>query len=237
MDQRVLKIENHIECRILERVNRFVVKIQLKEKHCDAYINNTGRLYEFLLNGRKAFCIKTDKRGKTDYRLFSVEESGYGAIIDTNLQMKVFEELLKMGLISWLEGCSIKKRNIRLGDSLIDYLIDCNGKEVYLEVKSAALREGNYAMYPDCPSLRGRRHIKDLIDYAKKGERTIILFIAALPCVKAFKPYKSGDEEVYDLLKRADRLGVEIRSIGIYYNPDDSFVYLFNPDLKIALTQ
>jgi len=80
-----------------------------------------------------------------------------GALIDNQLQMKAFEKSLEANLIPWLLGCHILKRNAKLGASRIDYLLDCNGKKVYLEVKSAVLREGDYAMYPDCPSDRGRK--------------------------------------------------------------------------------
>jgi len=58
-------------------------------------------------------------------------------------------------------------------------------------------------MYPDCPSLRGQRHVKDLIDYVKKGGKGMIVFIAALPNVIAFKPNKKGDIKIHELLKKS----------------------------------
>lgn len=235
MMERIIRVENPIECSIVKRVNRFVVEICLKGKHYRAHINNTGRLHEFLVEGRKGFCVRNARPGKTDYRLFSIEEGDLGAIIDTQLQMRTFERALEMVLIPWLKGCSVMRRNARLGGSLIDYLLECNGGEVYLEVKSAALREGECAMYPDCPSSRGRKHIGELADHVKEGGRGIILFIGALPGVRAFRPNRDADPELYDLLAEARKVGVEIRSIGILYNPRDSFVYLFNPDLEVRL--
>lgn len=233
--EKIFKIDKPCECRMVRRLNRFVVKVQVDASYYKAYINNTGRLHEFLVKGRKGFCVRNEKRGKTDYRLFSLEVDGLGAIIDTQLQMKAFEKLLEMDLIPWLGGCSIVKRNAKLGKSLIDYLLERNGEAVYLEVKSAVLREGNYAMYPDCPSSRGRKHIKDLTGYVGKGGKGILLFVAALPQVLAFKPNKSADLELYELLKEAGSSGVDIKSIGLYYNPADAFVYLFNPNLEIDL--
>jgi len=234
-DSKVLSIENPFECSIVERINRFVVKIQVESKYSRAHINNTGRLKEFLIKSRKAFCFKKGKLVRTDCRLFAIEEQGSGALIDTQLQMKAFENSIKSGLIPWLKECTIIRRNARLGISYIDYLLECKGKEVFLEVKSAVLREGKYAMYPDCPSTRGQRHIKDLAYYVRKGGKGIILFMAALPEVEAFKPNKSADPELFNLLKEAHFSGVEIRALGLYYNPADSYVYLYNPDLKIEL--
>jgi sugar fermentation stimulation protein A len=232
---KVFGIENAEECRIIERINRFVVTVELKGNCHPAYINNTGRLYELLVKGRKAFCFKTKNTDKTDFRLFAIEESGFGALIDTQLQMKAFEESLARNHIPWLVGCRILKRNAKLSASLIDYLLECPGRAVYLEVKSAVLREREYATYPDCPSERGRRHIKELSGYVKEGGgEGILLFIAALPYAKAFKPNKHADPKLYEALKEAS--GVDIRAIGLYYNPKDAFVYLFNPDLEVKLS-
>ncbi|MDP3879458.1 MAG: DNA/RNA nuclease SfsA, partial [Dehalococcoidales bacterium] len=146
----------------------------------------------------------------------------------------VFEKALEMRLIPWLDDCRSFRRNARLGDSVIDYLLEGDGEQVYLEVKSAVLRQGHYAMYPDCPSARGRRHIRELTQHVSEGGRAIILFIAALPGVTAFKPNQSGDPELCDLLAEARKAGVELRSIGMYYHPEDSYLYLSSPDLRVV---
>lgn len=236
MKYRVLGIENSIGCSVVERLNRFVVEVQLRADCRKAYINNTGRLHQFLVKGREGFCVQNDKPGKTDYRLFAIKEGNLAAIIDTQLQMKALERSLEMRLIPWLEGYRVSKRNARLGESVIDYLLECSGKPVYLEVKSAVLREGHYAMYPDCSSARGRRHIRELTSHVDGGGRATILFIAALPEVKAFKPCRSADPELCELLVEAHQAGVEIRSIGMFYQPEDSFIYLFHPDLAVYLS-
>ena len=63
----------------------------------------------------------------------------------------------------------------------------------------------------------------------------MILFIAALPEVEAFKPNRDADPEMYRLLLEARRSGVEMKSIGLHYSPEDSSIYLFNPDLEVIL--
>lgn len=230
-----MKIEDPIECVVQERINKFAVKVLIGRKPRRAYINNTGRLLKYLAKGKKGFCIRPRKSSKTDCRLFSIEEDGFAAIIDTQLQMKVFEKALEMSLIPWMRESKILKRNAKLGRSLIDYLLECGGERVYLEVKSAVLKEGDYATYPDCPSARGRRHIKELTDHVKKGGLGTILFIAALPRVKAFRPNRSADPELHGLLMGAQSAGVNLRSIGLYYSPKDSFVHLFAPDLDVRI--
>ena len=232
---KVFKIENVLVCRIVERLNRFVVLVYKDGKYYRAHINNTGRLHEFLVKDRKAFCLRHLRPYKTDFRLFAVEEHHRGALIDTQLQMKVFESALEKGIIPWLEDCRLLKRNARMASSLIDYLLEFQGENVFLEVKSSVLRENSYAMYPDCPSLRGQKHIKELTDHVRKGGKAFLLFMAALPHVTAFKPNRAADPKLFELLKKAQKAGVKIKSIGIFFNPKDSLIYLFNPDLKISL--
>jgi len=235
VESKILNIENTVECHVVNRINRFVVKVRLQGNHYRAYINNTGRLNQFLIKGKQGFCVRNEKGGKTDYRLFAIKEGKLGAIIDTQLQMKAFEKSLEMGLIPWLKGYRILRRNARSGNSLIDYLVEGDGEEAYLEVKSAVLREDHYAMYPDCPSARGRKHIKELTSHVQEGGKAVILFIAALPEVRAFKPNKSADPELYQLLVAAHQAGVKIKSIGMTYHPEGSFISLSNSDLSINL--
>jgi sugar fermentation stimulation protein A len=192
-------------------------------------------LREFIVAGRRAYCLRHESRLKTDYRLFAIEEWEQGALIDTQLQMRAFENALETGLIPWLEGYRVVRRNARLGDSLIDYLLEGEGNEAYLEVKSAVLRDGDHAMYPDCPSLRGQRHVRELTEHEKGGGKSIILFVAALPGVRAFKPNKDADPVLCDLLIKALRAGVVVKALNIIYEPRESSVCMVTSDLPVHI--
>ncbi len=98
----------------MQRLNRFVVEVMVEGKTCKAYLNNTGRLTQFLAKGREGFCLRKDT-GKTGLRLFSVKEGELGAIVDTRLQTEAFEESLKKGFVPWLDGCRLLRRNVKLG--------------------------------------------------------------------------------------------------------------------------
>lgn len=228
-------VTNPIECTIKRRLNRFVVEILVDDMPALACINNTGRLQGYLRPDNAGLCVKNRRPLKTAYRLFAIREKHLAALIDTQLQMKAFEKAVIMRLIPWLADYAILKRNVRLGSSIIDYLLINQESKIYLEVKSAVLREGHYAMYPDCPTERGRRHIGELIEYKANGGTAAILFIAALPDIKAFKPSRTADPELADLLLAAQKAGVWLRAIGLFYRPEDSQIYLYHPDLPVEL--
>jgi sugar fermentation stimulation protein A len=229
----LLKLHNPIDCTIVQRLNRFVVEIAIGNGRYRAWINNTGRLNEFMVRGRSAFSLRRNSHGKTTHRLFAIGEGRWGALIDTHFQMKAVETCLRSSLLPWLRATSCFRRNAPLGDSLIDYWLP--NSQLYLEVKSAVLRGGAFAMYPDCPSSRGRKHIRELTAHALSGGRACILFVAALPDVRAFRPDDKTDPELAGLLHDARSADVDLRSIAMVYSASESRVVLTNPDLPVDL--
>lgn len=167
-------------------------------------------------------------------RMIAVDDGIGVALIDTALQMRAFERAVQTGALPWAP-CSIAARNPRLGSSLLDYLLDCRGNQVYTELKSAVLRDRVYAAYPDCPTARGRRQVTELTEHAKRGGSALIVFVAALQGVKAFRPYMKGDPLIPKLLREAVAAGVEVRAISMHYEPRSSAVLLDNPDLPVLL--
>jgi sugar fermentation stimulation protein A len=204
----LLKIENYEKGVIIERLNRFVVKVKIKNRLTLAHLNNTGRLEDFLkkeevglflpINADYADSTQTAPT-KLKFRLSMIKESkNIYSVIDTQLQMKCFEIALKKGYISWLRGAKILKRNFMINHSLIDYLIQHKNKKYLLEIKSAVMKYKNFAMYPDCSSIRGQKHIKELIDIQTLQTKCRLGRNKNLPRYKpdispGFRPDKSGN--------------------------------------------
>jgi sugar fermentation stimulation protein A len=229
-----MKIENYKEGIIIRRINRFVVKAKIKNKVVLAHLNNTGRLEELIKKGKIGLFLPIEKSKKLKFRLSMIKENKNDfSIIDTSLQMKAFEVALKKNYISWLKGAETLRRNFRINDSVIDYLIEYKNKKYIVEVKSAVMKRKRFAMYPDCPSIRGQRHIKELV---KNSKNSIILFIAAMKNIDAFSPNKEADPNIYELLKIAKRKGVKIKAIQIYFDKITNSIILKNDELPIKLS-
>ncbi|ASJ03331.1 sugar fermentation stimulation protein SfsA [Thermococcus profundus] len=237
MKKPVLMKLDVVPCKFIERLNRFVALVEVNGEIRKALVTNTGRLEEFMVEGRKAFCTPKSG-GKTDFVLVAFEDLGdKGAIIDTRTQAKAFERAVELGLVPWLKDCSIKRKEITVGKSRLDYLFECPGGEFYAEMKSAVLRggeRGEYAMYPDCPSVRGQKHIRELIELSSSGKRAMIFFIGAMPSVEKFKPYEKGDPEIARLLKEAKKAGVEVYALSIALLPSGE-ITLESPELEIEV--
>ncbi|NJD99837.1 DNA/RNA nuclease SfsA [Thermococcus sp. LS1] len=236
---RILLRLNVVPCTFIKRLNRFVALVEVDGEKRKALVTNTGRLEEFMIPGRKAFCVPKSG-GKTDFVLVAFEDlHGKGAVIDTRTQAKAFEKAVELGLVPWLKDCRIKKKEVTVGKSRLDYLFECPGGEIYAEMKSAVLRggkRGEYAMYPDCPTLRGQKHIKELIELQKAGRKAMIFFIGAMPGVEKFRPYEKGDPRIARLLSEAKNAGVEIHALSISLLPDGR-VILERPSLEVELRE
>jgi len=228
-----------LECAVLERVNRFVVRIVIDGRESLAHTNNTGRLNGYLERGVPARCIEK-RGGKTRYRLVAVSDPVIRdhryALIDTWIQMKGFEKSLEQGLLPVLTGCSVKRRNPRVGESLLDYELSCKDRELYIEIKSAVQRiDRTIASYPDAPSLRGRRHLREIIGLLEKNIYAGVIFIAGIPSVDAFTPNDTIDPVIRELLKEIRKRGGLIAGISMYYDTVKEAVVLENNDLAILL--
>jgi DNA-binding protein, stimulates sugar fermentation len=108
-------------------------------------------------------------------------ESEYFTLIDTGLQEKAFLEAQRMGLIPFLEGFKLLRRNPRVEGEVIDFLFWKDGKEIFVE---------------HTITLRGRRQMEKL---AKLGGW--VVFVVGHPMAEKFKP-SYDDPEIPKILRR-----------------------------------
>jgi sugar fermentation stimulation protein A len=227
-------------CWVRRRVNRFVVEVVFGDGGVGrVHLNNTGRLVGVLVEGRRAACTRVSRPGRYRLRLSFVEYGccdGGLAVVDTGLQERAFAAAVEAGLLPWLRGCRVVARGPRVGGSRLDYRLDCGGVEVLVETKSAVLASGDcLALYPDCPTGRGRRHMLELTGLAAEGRRAVVVFVAGFPGARGFRPNEEADPGLARALRRAVEAGVEARSIGLCYSPGEGGVVLYSADLPVLL--
>jgi sugar fermentation stimulation protein A len=228
----LVKLSDVYPCTIVQRVNRFTVLARVGESLERVYNTNTGRLEGVLVPGAHGFC--TVSRGRLRYRLVAVEYGGGYAVVDTRLQEEAFEAAVGVGAIEWLRGCRVEARGVRVGRSVLDYLLDCGGEKAIVELKSAILLSPwREALYPDCPTERGRRHVEELARLARQGLRAVLALVAALPSVVAVRPNPNVDPLLHSRLLDAMREGVEVYGVGIEYDAPTSHVVLYSSNIPV----
>ncbi|MEZ0393868.1 MAG: DNA/RNA nuclease SfsA [Desulfurococcaceae archaeon] len=222
-----------VECTFVRRLSRFTALVRVGGREEIAHLNNTGRLEGLLIPGARALCVPT--RGpRAGLRVAVVEDAEGPAVIDTSLQERAFVEAVARGKIPWLPlQPTALKRNVRLGDSTYDLAITYGGSTIVVELKSAVMRVGDCAGYPDAPTERGARHLLGLAGLARSGYRAAAVFVAALPGVRAACVNGELDQGVAAAAEKALEAGVELRGVQLVYR--DGRVLLGNPSLPVVL--
>lgn len=233
-----MDIDELIECRILKRISRFTVIVEINNVEVQVYLGNSGRLLQFMKPGNIGYLTKVEGRGrKHSYKLLGVKDGDYAAIVDTKIHEDVFAVLTDRDLLPWLQGFRISRRYPRVDGRILDYLLIGRGSYVLVEIKSAVLRlPSDIAGYPDAPTSRGRQHLKLLADKATKhGYEPLVVFICALPNIKKFQLYCEEDREIGAIARYAQEKGVKFKAIGIYLDPYRKKIVLENPDIPVEL--
>ena len=86
-------------------------------------------------------------------------------------------------------------------------------------MKNVTYKEGQYALFPDAVSTRGKKHLETLIRLKHEGYRAVMLYIIQRIDVNVFAPAKHIDSEYAQTLREAFDAGVEIIPVIAQVSP------------------
>jgi sugar fermentation stimulation protein len=200
-----MKYNNYIEAIFLERPNRFIAYVDIDGDIERVHVKNTGRCKELLIPGVNIILEKSDNPNrKTRYDLIAVYKKNFGLInIDSQAPNKVAKE--------WLEKQDYEyiKPEYTFGKSRIDFYMEKNGEKYLMEVKGCTLEIDGMGYFPDAPTERGVKHLKELAAASGKGYHCIIAFVIQMEGISEVKPYTITDPEFGKALQEAKESGVE----------------------------
>ena len=201
--------DNIVKGKFISRPNRFIANVEIDGKNEVVHVKNTGRCKELLTEGATVFCEKSNNPNrKTKYDLISVYKGERLINMDSQAPNKVFYEYLQSG--KCYRNLTYIKGEYTYGDSRIDFYAENNKEKFLIEVKGVTLENDGVVMFPDAPTLRGIKHIDELIKAKKKGYRTAVAFVIQMENVEYFTPNKATHQDFADALIRAEKAGVEI---------------------------
>ena len=187
--------EEITKARFLARPNRFLVRCEDDAgRRINAFLPNPGRLWELLLPGATLYVhrpsgqAKGDGTRKTRHTVLGVERDGHPIFLHTHETNRAARYLLENDLIPPLRGSRIVRAEVAVGKSRFDFLLERDGRDLYLEVKSCTLFGNGVAMFPDAVTTRGRRHLLELAEMGRRGVRSAVLFLVHSPGVRWFMP-------------------------------------------------
>ncbi len=161
---------NMIEARFLRRVNRFTAFVELNGQEEMVHVKNTGRCKELLLEGARVFLEEADKEGrKTKYSLIAVYKGDVLVNMDSQAPNQMAAEALAERKIMEIGAVDFLKREVKYENSRFDLFYQKGEKKGFIEVKGVTLEENGIAKFPDAPTERGAKHLRELIKAKEEG--------------------------------------------------------------------
>ena len=200
----------------IDRPNRFTAHVAIDGHTETVHVKNTGRCRELLLPGAEVWLTAPGTEGrKTKYDLISVRKSnGIMSNIDSQAPNTVVRE--------WLEKqqYDLIRPEYTYGDSRIDFYLERGSERTLMEVKGCTLERGGTGYFPDAPTERGVKHLRELARAAESGWEAVLAFVIQMDGVTEVRPNRDTDPAFADALEEAVRRGVQIRFLTCHAEPD-----------------
>lgn len=200
-----------LEASFVKRVNRFTALINLNGITEAAHVANSGRMRELLVPEARVVVVEQSKESrKTKFDLVAVYYNDVWVSIDSRVPNRILEQAWKHQSLHHFKGMLEYRREVKVGKSKLDFLLQFTDKTCYVEAKSVTLVKDKTAMFPDAPTERGTRHLMELIELVKEGHRGAVIFIVQREDAVEFTPNFVMDPEFAMALEKAQNNGVGV---------------------------
>ena len=201
----------------IARPNRFIARVQINGAEETVHVKNTGRCRELLIPGARVWLAEGANPGrKTRYDLVAVEKGGLLINMDSQAPNRAAAEALPR----LFPGTAEIRSEVTWGDSRLDLLAKGPAGDTYIEVKGCTLEQDGVALFPDAPTERGVKHLRELEKVVAAGHRAALLIIIQMKGVRVFRPNRRTHPAFADALAHARAAGVEVLACDCLVTPD-----------------
>lgn len=201
---------------LIERPNRYLGIVDLDGEQIRAHVPDPGRLPELLFPGARVYVRRADMEGKTrktEYDLLLVDYQRSGTLVSvlTTLPNRLMRAALEARAMPEFAEYDNVRPEYRHGSSRFDFYLS-GGEDVrpcYVEVKSVSLMRDGIGWFPDAPTVRGARHVRELTELRREGHRAAVVFVAQRSDIERVRPEAETDPDFADATTSAQAGGVE----------------------------
>jgi sugar fermentation stimulation protein A len=198
---------------MIARPNRFALWAEVAGQVVYAHVPNSGRLRELLYPGAQLRLLPTPGDGrKTSHRVVLARHGRLWVSVDSHLAPRLLSEYLLqdpevLGPVREVRG------EVRHGTSRFDLLVSSDRGIWMVEAKSVTLARHGLGLFPDAPTVRGARHLRELATIARSGARAAVAFVAQRPDITAVAPNVAADPDFATALSDAAAAGVRLFAV------------------------
>ncbi len=212
-----MRYDNIVRGRFLSRPNRFIALVDIDGAETVCHVKNTGRCRELLVPGAEVYLVPGTAPGrKTPYDLVAVDKSGVLINMDAQAPNRVFAEFART-----FDPQALSVRpEFRFGDSRLDFCLERPDGLHLVEVKGVTLESGGHARFPDAPTERGVKHLRELMRAVEQGHRATVFFVVQMAQVADFAPNDDTHPAFGAALRQAAAAGVQVAAYACRVTPD-----------------
>ena len=226
----------------VNRPNRFLVNLipEGSKQSEPAFLHDPGRMKELLTPKVRLLIRKPSslENRKTKWDILAVEHKELLVTIKSSLPNLVAKTAISNKWISELSEYNSIRPEVSVGKSRLDFLLENDAEKCYVETKGVTLVKNTRALFPDAPTERGTRHLKELQKLKQEGHRAVVLFICMRDDPEVFSPNNETDKVFSDQLSIAANSGVEILVYKIKpIIQSEQLVLLFGKKINVELIE
>ncbi len=205
------------------RPNRFIAHVQINGREEICHVKNTGRCRELLTENAQVWCLDAlSPTRKTRYDLIAVQKGQRLVNMDSQAPNAAAKEFLEQG---GLGEISDLKPECKMGNSRFDFAFQKDGRQCFLEVKGVTLETDGVCAFPDAPTERGAKHLKELKALAEQGFGAFVLFVIQMENVAYLHPNDGTDPAFGTALREAAKAGVQVLAYDCKVQPDSMVIH------------
>lgn len=214
-----MRYENIRQGVFLSRPNRFIAHVETGGGVEVCHVKNTGRCRELLVPGAPVWLTESaNPARRTRFDLVAVQKGDRLINMDAAAPNRVFGEVLAAGLL--LPSPTLIRPETRFGDSRLDFYVENRSSRAFCEVKGVTLEQDGVALFPDAPTERGVKHLKELVKCVEAGFSAWAVFIVQMRDVRYFTPNRATHPAFADALRAASDAGVRLLCLDCCVTPD-----------------
>jgi sugar fermentation stimulation protein A len=220
-----MKYNHIIQGIFIKRINRFVAHVWIDGIEEVVHVKNTGRCKELFIAGTTVILEQAQNpERKTRFSIIGIYKGNQLINIDSQVPNQVVLEALQIGCIAEIADIDMVKKEVTYGNSRFDLYFESDGCRGFIEVKGVTLEEDGLVMFPDAPTLRGTKHVLEMIKAVENGYKGYIFFLIQMKGVKSFSPNSKTDPTFAAALQLAVQKGVILLAYDSLVREDEIII-------------
>jgi sugar fermentation stimulation protein A len=208
---------------LVKKYRRFIVDVKLDDgsvvtAHCPTMgpmngVSEPGHAVLLSDSGLET------RRNRLTWELINVDGTWVG--VNSAIPQKVLVEAVQEQRIPSLKGFGEIQADVTYGlGNKIDVMLLGMEHNCFIDTFSVSWVEKDTALFPDSPSPRMTKSIRQLKEIAEQGHRAVGFFLVQRGDCSVFKPARQVDKEFHNAMIAAQQAGVEIMVYQAHITPE-----------------